>query len=131
MFDRWTGALDDKDVEARTADYAEDVVIFDVVNPLRHRGRDALQGRLTAWFSTFEGPVGCETRDLNIAVDGDVAFCHCLNRFSGTTAGGPLDMWVRFTVGLRRVGGRWTVTHEHASVPFDVDTGLASLDAQP
>jgi uncharacterized protein (TIGR02246 family) len=124
----WAHALHEKDVTARTANYADDVELFDVVGPLRHHGLDALRARLGEWFATFEGPVGCEILDLTITAADTVAFCHLLERFSGTTANGPLDMWVRFTVGLQKSDERWVVTHEHASVPFDVETGLASLD---
>lgn len=131
VIDQWVNALHDRDVTARTSNYASDVLLFDVINPLQHRGLDALRSRLSAWLSTFQGPVGCEVRDLTISAGDDVAFCHMLNRFSGTTAGGPLDMWVRFTVGFHKVEGRWSVTHEQTSVPFDAETGRASIDLQP
>jgi ketosteroid isomerase-like protein len=64
-------------------------------------------------------------------VDGDVAFCHFLYRVSGTTANGKIGMWVRATVCLRRIDGRWLITHEHDSVPFEPETGKAALDLQP
>jgi ketosteroid isomerase-like protein len=131
LFSTWTEAVRAKDVAARTARYAADVELFDVVGPLRHHGRRALESRLTEWFSTFVGPVDCEVRDLDIVAGEDVAFCHNLTRFSGTTANGRLDMWVRFTVGMRKVGDEWTVVHEHASVPFDPASGLASSDLRP
>jgi ketosteroid isomerase-like protein len=35
------------------------------------------------------------------------------------------------TVCLRKIGGKWTVTHEHNSVPFDPETGKPSLDLKP
>lgn len=37
----------------------------------------------------------------------------------GTAEG--FTLWFRVTLGLRRVGGRWLVTHEHESVPFEMD----------
>ncbi|MFY9570945.1 MAG: nuclear transport factor 2 family protein, partial [Blastocatellia bacterium] len=62
----------------------------------------------------------------------DVAFSHSLNRVKGTkTDGGDLEMWWRATVCYRKLGGKWIVTHEHSSVPFDVNTGKASLDLKP
>ncbi len=45
--------------------------------------------------------------------------------------GGKVDMWVRATVCFRKTAGEWTVTHEHDSVPFDVESGKASLDLKP
>ena len=132
LLDEWVDALQAKDVARRTAAYAPDVALFDVVNPLRHSGLAALQARLASWFSTFAGPIGCEIRELDITADESIAFCHSLNRFHGTiNDGGTLDMWVRFTVCLRKSDGRWLVTHEHASVPFDPATGTASLDVSP
>ena len=60
------------------------------------------------------------SRDLRLTAGDEVAFCHSLNRISGArTTGEDTDVWVRATVGLRRTGGRWMITHEHVSVPFD------------
>jgi len=84
------------------------------------------------WFSSFEGPIGYEIRDLNITADNDVAFSHGLSHVSATTAGGgKLDMWWRMTICFRKIDGKWMVTHEHNSVPFDTETGKASLDLKP
>src|SRR5581483_10169785 len=116
----WVQALRDKDVDARTAGYADDVVVFDVVNPSRYQGSGPVRDRLRAWLSTFDGPVDSPIEDLTITAVADVAFCHLLNHFRGATVGGgSLDMWVRYTVGFERRDGRWIVTHEHASAPFD------------
>jgi ketosteroid isomerase-like protein len=61
-----------------------------------------------------------------------VALSHCLKRVSGTTTGrDKLDMWWRATVGYRKLDGPWPITHEHASVPFDAQSGRASLALQP
>jgi ketosteroid isomerase-like protein len=40
-------------------------------------------------------------------------------------------MWQRSTVCLRKIDGEWTVTHQHSSVPFDGQSGRASLDLKP
>jgi uncharacterized protein (TIGR02246 family) len=121
-----------KDVEASVASYAPDVLLFDVVNALRSTGSEAARKRLAEWFAAFEGPIGYELRDLAITAADDVAFCHGLKRGRATTAGGQdLDMWWRSTICYRRIDGAWLVTHEHASVPFDVASGRASLDLKP
>ena len=124
----WADALRAKDVAGRTAHYADDVLIFDVINPVQHLGLDALRQRLGQWFSTFDGPIDSELRDLHIAAGDQVAFCHSLQRFRGSlNNGGMLDILVRYTTCLRKVDDRWIVTHEHASTPFDPETGLASV----
>ena len=84
------------------------------------------------WFSSFRGPIGYDVRDLAIAAADDVAFCHGLKRVRATTKTGQrLDMWWRATICYRKVDGAWRVTHEHASVPFNVASGRVSLDLEP
>jgi ketosteroid isomerase-like protein len=61
-----------------------------------------------------------------------VAFSLSLNRVNATkTDGKRLDMWWRATVCYRKIDGKWMVTHEHSSVPFDEESGKASLDLKP
>lgn len=124
-------AVNARDVTGAMMNVASDVHIFDVVNPLQYSGSDASRKRTQEWFSSFQGPIGYEIRDLLIAVGDDVAFSHCLNRYSGTTAMGELGMWVRVTTCYRKIDGKWMITHEHQSVPFDGESGKASLDLEP
>ncbi|MGH6887224.1 MAG: YybH family protein [Geminicoccales bacterium] len=127
-----TLAILDKDLERVMASYAPEVVSFDAVDPLHNVGAEAVRARLQAWFAAYDGPIRCEVRDLVAAARDDVAFAHSLHRFSGTmTSGKAVDMWVRDTLCLRKIDGRWLVTHEHMSEPFDAETGQASLDLEP
>jgi ketosteroid isomerase-like protein len=121
-----------KDIDAVMLNYAPGVLSFDVVNPLIYAGSDAVRKRLVEWFSSFQGPIGHEIRDLSINAGDAVAFSHGLNRVNATKIDGEkLDMWWRATVCYRKIDGKWMITHEHASVPFDVKTGKASLDLEP
>src|SRR5688572_18462604 len=102
----WARALRAKDVDGVMAHYTADSVTFDLAPPLNSTGADA-KG-LQAWFSTWQGPLGYEIRDLNITAGDDVAFCHGLNRLSGTkTDGEKADVWFRQTLCLRKIGGEW------------------------
>jgi len=88
--------------------------------------------RAEAWFSTFRGPIGFDLLDLRIVVGAEVAFAHSLNHVHGTVADGrELDMWWRETLCFEKLGGRWMITHAHDSVPFDAETGKASLGLKP
>ena len=121
-----------KDADRVMALFTEDLVSFDVLDPLQVVGSTAARTRLQAWFAMYRSPIRCEIRDLTVASGGDVAFCHSLHRYSGTlTSGDPVDMWVRDTVGFRKVGGVWRITHEHMSDPFNPETGKASIDLAP
>ena len=133
LIDDWAKAIRTKDVNAVMSHYATDIVTFDIAPPLEYAGADALKKSLGAWFPTFRGPVGYEIRDLGITAGDDVAFCRSLNRISGTrTNGEETDVWVRATVGLRKIDGKWKVTHEHTSVPFYMDGSYrAAVDLRP
>jgi len=122
-----------KDVDAVLRHYTPDVVAFDLAPPLQYAGAAALRESLAAWFPTFDGPVGYEMRDLRIFAGQEVAFCTGLNRIAGRrTNGDETDVWVRATVGLRKIDGRWLVAHEHASVPFYMDGSYrAAVDLAP
>jgi uncharacterized protein (TIGR02246 family) len=133
LIEERTRAIRAKDAAAVLAIYAPDVLSFDLIDPLRHTGREAIRKRLEAWLSQFqEGPIGFEMRDLLITAGDDVAFCHSLNRVDATTTDGTrIDMFWRATSCFRRLEGRWMVTHEHSSVPFDMESGKASLGLKP
>jgi hypothetical protein len=56
-----------KDIDALASSYAPDVLAFDVIGPLQSTGSDAIGKRLEEWFSSFQGPIDFEIRDLTIA----------------------------------------------------------------
>ncbi|MGH9858125.1 MAG: nuclear transport factor 2 family protein [Acidobacteriota bacterium] len=48
------------------------------------------------------------------------------------TNGEETDIRMRVTVGFRKIGGRWLVTHEHTSVPLFMDgSNKAAVDLKP
>lgn len=132
LIDDQVKAVGAKNVNETMSCITPEILSFDVVNPLQSVGSEASAKRAEAWFSSFEGPIGFEIRDLTITGGGDVAFSHSLNRYSGTQTGGvEIDMWVRSTACYRKIDGMWMITHEHQSVPFDGASGKASLDLTP
>jgi ketosteroid isomerase-like protein len=121
-----------KDVDGAVSMIVPDIISFDVINPLRNQGADASQARLKQWFDSFEGPMDYELRDLSVVAGEDVAFSSSLNQVQGTKLdGGKLEMWWRATTCFHKIDRQWKVVHEHASVPFDPQTGQASFDLQP
>ena len=131
LIDDWAQAMRAKDADGVLARHAADVVTFDLAPPLMSTGADA-QG-LQAWFSTWQGPLGYEVRDLNITVGDDAAFCHSLNRLSGTKNDVEMvDVWLRQTLCFRKIGGEWRIAHQHESVPFYMDGSYrAAVDLKP
>jgi uncharacterized protein (TIGR02246 family) len=132
LIDQWVKALHAKDLNALMSYYAPDILTFDILPPLQYQGVDAYRKNFEAWFASVQGPIDYEIRDLRITTGHDVAFCYSLNRVRSTrTTGETTDSWVRVTVGFRKMDGTWRITHEHVSVPVDLETSKAALDLQP
>ena len=132
LLDDGIRALRDKDIEGVMSLYAQDVVTFDIVPPLQYLGAAALRKLWEQVFASVRGPIGYELHDVAITVSGDVAFSHSLNRISGTLNNGQkIDVWLRWTAGLRKINGRWLIVHHQNSVPVDLATGKAVLDLKP
>ena len=73
-----------------------------------------------------------ETHDLHTAASGDVAFAHMMHPDSGTRRNGQdITVWVRSTVCLQRIDGRWLITHEHISFPINPENWSAVIDTTP
>jgi ketosteroid isomerase-like protein len=127
-------ALKTGDVKAVLAYYAPQVVEFNLAPPLRqpHDAQDPEP--LERWMATFEAPPERVVTQLEITADGDVAYATSIDCLSATPKGmtESFRLWHRATVGLRKIDGRWLVTHEHESVPFEMDGSFrASIDLKP
>lgn len=132
LIDEWAVAVRAKDIETVMSHYASDVVAFDVVDPLEYKGTDMLRQRLTDWLDSFEGYMGFEISNLQVEAGDYLSFCYSINRVIGIKSdGSKIDMCWRATLCCRKIDGRWMITHSHSSVPFDMKTGLASLDLKP
>jgi PhnB protein len=132
--DELTEAIRARDADRATSCYSADTVMFVLAPPLQFKGDEGPGKKgLSDWFATFEGPIGYEVRDLLITAGDDVAFCHSLNRISGKRSDGEdTSIWVRETLGFRRIDGEWKVTHQHQSVPFYMDgSNKAAVDLKP
>ncbi|GAB3426547.1 YybH family protein [Flindersiella endophytica] len=127
LFEARTRAVAAKDAATLTAANDANIVVFDAVAPFVHRGAETA-ARKQEWFAAYRTGIGHEIRDLEVTAADDLAFCHFLVRISGTMLDGTVvGMWVRATSCLRKLGDGWRIVHEHASVPFDAETGKAVL----
>jgi uncharacterized protein (TIGR02246 family) len=133
LMEQWADALRARDLDRIMSHYASDIVLFDLAPPLQYKGANAYRENWQAWFPTFQGPIGYELRDLKIAAGKDVAFCHSLNRITGTrTDGETTDVWVRASFCWLRIDRQWKIVHEHQSVPFYMDGSYrAAVDLKP
>jgi len=115
--------------------YSADIVYFDVVPPLRFIGSDAVRSNFVRWFNEYEGPIGLETRGLEVAADGDVAFAYMLHLDKGNSnlseQQSERGFWLRSTVCCQRSNNKWLITHEHISLPGDFRSGSVLMDLVP
>lgn len=126
-------AIRTRNIEGVMSLYAPEVVSFDIVPPLRYVGADVFRNVWEEVFSSFQGPIGYEMRDLTTTVGDDVAFAYSLNHISGTMNNGmKTDLWLRWTVCFQKIKGTWLIVHHQNSVPVDLQHGgKAALDLKP
>jgi ketosteroid isomerase-like protein len=122
----------DKNAASIAASYAPDAAVFNLAPPLAHQGIDVKEKQ--AWLDSWDGPVEIEPRDMQVTVNGNIAFAHGYMRMAGRKqdAGRDIHFWMRETVCLERREGKWRIVHEHTSVPFYMD-GMPrpAFDLQP
>jgi uncharacterized protein (TIGR02246 family) len=119
LIERWVNAVHDGDLETVLADHADDIVMFDVPPPDNGvRGIDAYRETWPPFFEWQRRGASFEIVELDVTQGGDVAFAHALLR-CGTQKELDEDPEnrLRLTIGLRKEGGRWVVSHEHHSFP--------------
>ncbi|SDS67571.1 conserved hypothetical protein [Friedmanniella luteola] len=117
LIERWAVAVHAGDLETVLADHAPDIVMFDVPPP--HRGVRGIEAYRETWpgfFAWQDAGAVFEIDTLEVTVAADVAFAWALLRCgTATELEREPDARHRLTLGLRQVGSRWTVTHEHHS----------------
>lgn len=133
--EKLTDALRAKDSKGVIEQFAEESVMFLLAPPLQFKtGENAPEiNGIEEWFKTFEGEVGYEVKEFAVTAGETTAFCHSLNRITGSRKDGEeTDIWVRETLGLRKIKGVWKIMHQHQSVPFYMDgSAKAAIDLKP
>ena len=133
VIDRWAAALRAKDLEGVLTSFTSAAMTFDLAPPLQQDPSGRRQA-LAAWFPGFSGPITYDVGDdLDIAAGGDVAFSRSLNRLGGKlNSGDEFAIWVRVSMGFRKIDGTWKIAHAHTSVPFYMDGSFkAATDLEP
>jgi len=119
IVERWTKAVRERNLEGVLANHSADILMFDVPPPARLTGIDAYKQSWVRFFAWL-GKAGIfDVSNLDVHAGDVVAFATGNIRCSGEEHDGrttELDH-VRLTVGLCKFDGRWTIVHEHHSVP--------------
>jgi uncharacterized protein (TIGR02246 family) len=116
----WAAAVRAHDLPGILAHHAPDILMFDVPPPVVLRGIDAYRKTWDLFYRYNPDPVVFDIDELNVVAGSDAAFAtalmHC-NNTDPDRSRNRLDF--RLTVGLRKLDGRWTVVHEHHSIPAE------------
>ncbi len=131
VMDRWIAAVRQKDLESLLALYSNDFVGFDIVPPLVSNKID-YEKSWKQFFDMADGPIQCEVSQVKTVIVGGNAFIHLLNHMQyKDKEGNNNDTWLRATVLMRNQRGKWLCTHEHVSVPIDMQTKQGVFDLKP
>ncbi len=116
LIERWATAAHEGDLEAVIAHHDPELVMYDVPPP-----EDGVRG-LKAYRETWPGFFQWQQRatfdllSLQVVAGQEVAFAYGLLRCGTPEELEAIpDRRLRLTVGLRKIGGQWTVLHEHHS----------------
>lgn len=132
IIDNRVSGVKTKDVDQATQDYSEDVILYDIIDPLEHHGKEAVKKRLQQWLSTLAEIRNFEIRNIGIQTSETIAYCTSMNHIDAVnTNGNKLNMWWRETTCYAKLNGKWKITHAHSSVPFNSDNGQASIGLKP
>jgi len=111
-------------------EHSADLVAYDVVPPTQYTGWDAYKKDFQEFFDMFEGPINDEVSDMAVVAEGNMAYSRMVEHVTGKQKNGqPMEMVVRVTDVYRKSNGKWLIVHEHVSVPVDLESGKAVLQA--
>jgi ketosteroid isomerase-like protein len=128
LIENWVTAVHAGDLDTVLADHAPDLVMFDVPPPYDGvRGLDAYRDTWPGFFERQKSGASFELESLEVTAGSDVAFAFALLHCRG--ADDNPDRLLRLTIGLRKLGNRWTVTHEHHSFPHDDQSAAPEIKA--
>ena len=118
LVENWAKAVRTNNLNGILANHSTDVLMFDVPPPLQSSGIEAYKKTWDLFFSWSQDSGVFDITEMNITAGDDVAFVTALMRCAGTEKNGErIELEFRLTIGLRKIGGQWIITHEHHSIP--------------
>ncbi len=122
----WDQAVWKKDSAAIVKDYAPDATLFDL--GCQTDSAEATKQLWEACFPYFGDHITLHRKNVRIHTTQDSAMLTCLSRCAGMKmpeSCEPSDMmrsWFRVSVFYQKINGRWTVLHEHISMPINCES---------
>lgn len=118
LLERWARATRVGSRDEILANHASDVVIYDVLPPMKYEGANAYRANWDEWQPETAGLGLFEFEELEVAAGREVAFAYGIVHCGGTLPDGKaFEDRVRATFCLRKREDGWQVTHQHVSMP--------------
>ena len=118
---QWASATQKAQRDDVLANHLPDVLIYDVLAPMKYEGAAAYRQSWDDWQPDTRGEAQFDLQDLSVSVGGDVAFAHCFIKCGGVLPNGKMfEDLVRATFCLRKASDSWKVAHQHISKPIQI-----------
>jgi ketosteroid isomerase-like protein len=118
LIENWGKAVRAKNLDEIIANHSPEIVMFDVPPPLQSKGIEAYKKSWDLFYSWARDYGVFDIDEMAVTGGDDVAFVTAVMRCAGAEANEDrVDLQFRLTVGLRKIGGHWIITHEHHSIP--------------
>jgi ketosteroid isomerase-like protein len=118
LIENWARAVRAENLDGVLANHSPEILMFDLPGPTQSKGIDAYKKSWPPLFTWIQGSGTFGLSELNVTAGDAVAFATALIYCRGAKANGEkVDLEGRLTIGLRKIGGQWTVMHEHHSEP--------------
>ena len=120
VLEAWAAATRHNQKDNILRNHASDLVIFDVLPPMKYESAESYRRSWDEWQPETQGEAVFRLEGLSITAGDNVAFAHSFIRCGGTLPDGrTFQDLVRATFCLRKVDGAWVVQHQHVSKPFE------------
>jgi ketosteroid isomerase-like protein len=126
-------AVNSSNVDAIMACYSAKpgLVVFDLIPPLQYAGPDAWRKNWDGFLKSIKGSLNVKQSDLVVEGSRRIAFSHSIWRWTMTDASGKASqITMRATNCYENQGGKWLIIHAQYSVPTDLETGKAVINAK-
>ncbi|CAG9609436.1 YybH family protein [Pseudoneobacillus rhizosphaerae] len=129
VLENYKSAIYEKDVERFLSSYSTDIHIYDCWQNWESIGVSVWKDSVTGWFNGLSEEsvlLKVDFNDLVITENMDIAFVHCVVTFAAhneETGEKLRQITNRFTFCLGKENESWKITHEHSSLPIDMETG--------
>jgi len=128
VLDNYSLSVYGKDVEKFLSPYASEIHIYDCWEKWECVGVDQWAESVHGWFTGLseEGVVlKIDFDDVVVEENSNLAFVHCAVTFAAYNVAGEKLRQItnRFTFGLRKENGSWSIIHQHSSLPLSMESG--------